>query len=213
MIIIKYSVKQIAEAIQRTPQSIYRLFKSNKELAALLERHTIKDGRNVYYDDTVYEWFCHYYLLNEAEGQAEENKPLVENGVVGGFEETQTEENPLDTPRPSADFETIAAAKDETIEALRQQIQALEQQLAEERASKAREISDLEKQLQDKEAERLHFITENSKLSSIIQAEKQERQQLMLMLPPPKPQRQSIGQRIKALFRKNTENEGAAIDD
>lgn len=207
-----YSLKQIAEAINRTPQSIYRLFKSNKELKALLDTHTFKDGRNVYYDDTIFEWFSHYYILNGAEEKANEKKPLVENEVGGGFEETQAPNIPLDTPAPSADFEAIAAAKDETIEALRQQIQGLEQQLAEERANKEREISVLEKQLQDKEAERLHFITENSKLSSIIQAEKQERQQLMLMLPPPKPQRQSIGQRIKAFFSGNKNDEGAAND-
>lgn len=220
-----YSLKQIAETIKRTPQSVYRLFNSNKELNALLEGHTIRDGHKVYYDEVIYNWFCSRYMIDKPAEETPQNQPLVESGVGVGQKENENPKNPDNTPAPSPDYEAIAAAKDETIAELRQrvaeyqtQIEGLEHQLAEEKKTAAEAMTDLSNQINQKEGERIHFISENAKLTAILAAEKQEKQKLIedknaleqriLLLEAPR--RQSLGQRIKAFFSRNNNNEGAA---
>jgi hypothetical protein len=71
-----YSIKDLCSISETSPQSIHKLFKSNKELKALLEANTITEGRNKYYTQEVYDWFCRRY-----------SKPLMENGdTVANFE-------------------------------------------------------------------------------------------------------------------------------
>lgn len=205
-----YSVKDIQKLIKRSPQSIYRLMKSNKELAALLPEHTINKGHNVFYDDTIYEWFKAHYMIEVSPSAAE---PLTENSVGGEISEAEAGENPISNPPPTQAYAEAMAAKDELIEELRRQVSGLEAQIAEDKAEHAQAIADMQQQLSVKEAERLHFVSENDTLVKLLAAEKQEKQRLLLMLPPPKKEKKTLGQRIRGLFKRNSEETEAATDE
>lgn len=205
-----YSIKDIQKLIKRSPQSIYRLMKSNKELSALMPEHTINKGHNVFYDDTIYEWFRNHYMIEESPSAAD---PLTETGVGGEISGTEAGENPQTNPPPSPDYAEAMAAKDELIAELRRQVSSLEAEKAEEKARHEQEIADIEQDLRNKEAERLHFVSENDTLVKLLAAEKQEKQRLLLMLPPPEKQKRTLGQRIRAFFKRNEADKEAAEDE
>ena len=205
-----YSIKDIQKLINRSPQSIYRLMKSNKELAALIPEHTINKGHNVFYDDTIYEWFRNHYMIEESPSAA---VPLTGTGVGWEISEPEAGVNPQTNPPPAPDYAEIIAAKDELIAELRRQLSSLEAEKAEEKARHEQEIADLQHDLSNKEAERLHFVSENDTLIKLLAAEKQEKQRLLLMLPPPQEEKKTIYQRIRGLFKRNTETEEAARDE
>ena len=92
-----------------------------------------------------------------------------------------------------------SAAADKELEALRRQVEDLQQQLETERKGREAERADLEKQLQDKEAERRHFIGENAKLLNLLAEEQAEKSKLLLLMPPAAEHR-TLKQRIKGLF-------------
>ncbi len=205
-----YSIKDIQTLTNRSPQSLYRLMKSNKELAALMPEHTKKRGHNTLYDDTIYQWFVSYYDITEPPA---ENEPLTEESVGGGLSEAEAEANPQTMPPPTADYAEAMAAKDELIAELRRQVSSLEAEKAEEKARHEQEIADIEQDLRNKEAERLHFVSQNDNLVKLLAAEKQEKQRLLLMLPPPEKQKRTLGQRIRAFFKRNEADKEAAEDE
>lgn len=165
----RYSLNDIQELTQITPQSIYRLMKSNKELKSLVEAHKIRAGNNVYYDSAVYEWFKERY-------------------------QGQVKSVPADEIPSAIDYEAIIASKDEMIEELRRQIEQLKTDAENAKAIHEREKEELQKVINDKEAERVFFISENSKALAIIS----NQQQLLLSAP-----KRTIRERIKAIFTKD----------
>lgn len=170
-----YSMKQLQSITGKPPQTINRLMRKNESLIALLPEHRIKQSNGqVFYDEAIVDWLKEYFQL--------ENKELVLDEVGGGDTENAAEISPKDSPRPSTD--------EALIDELRRQVDELEEQV--ERKDKV--IADLEKQLADKEAERLHFITQNGQLTALLMTVQQEKQKL---LPPPK---QPLGERIKGFF-------------
>ena len=205
-----YSIKDIQALTNRSPQSLYRLMKSNRELAALMPEHSKKRGHNTLYDETIYQWFVFYYDLTEPPA---ENEPLTEVSVGGGLSEIEAEDNPQTTPPLAPDYAEALAAKDELIAELRRQVSGLETQIAEDKAQHEQEIADLQQDLNNKEAERLHFVSENDTLVRLLAAEKQEKQRLLLMLPPPKKEKRTLGQRIRGLFKRNDADKEAAEDE
>ena len=177
-----FTLNQIAQTINRTPQSVYRLFKSNRELSSLLKEHTIKEGHNVYYDETIYEWFCQHYRV--------ENKPLVENEVgVDNNNSASTEKS--ETQRPSNDIikelqTNIASlklelqAKEDIIESIKQANIALQNH-----------IEAQEKDIENKTQQIERLIVSNNALSITVNRAQQER-----LLAEAK--KQNLFQRIKA---------------
>ncbi len=190
-----YSMKQLQELLDTTPQTIHRLLRQNTELKKLSVEHIIKkEGRKVFYDDVILEWLKNYFGIANGEvrtqaaggpdtstswgGTTERN----EEATAGGHEEKHTggtEEKPEQEPQ-----------ENKSIEQLQRIIKDLEAQIQ----SKDKLIEDLEIQLKNKEAERIHFITENGQLLGLLAAEKAEKQRF---LPPPKV---PLGERIKKLF-------------
>lgn len=172
-----YSMKQLQAITGKPPQTINRLMRKNESLIALLPEHRVKQSNGqVFYDEAILEWLKEYFQL--------ENNPLVADEVGETITENAAEEVPQHSPRPSTN--------EALIDELRRQIDDLEEQI--ERKDKV--IADLEEQLKTKEAERLHFVTQNSQLTALLIAEKQEKVRL---LPPPK---QTLGEKIKSFFGK-----------
>jgi hypothetical protein len=176
-LIMAYSMKQLQTITGKPPQTINRLMRRNESLIELLPEHRQKlNNGQVFYDDVILDWLKSYFQLDT------ENSQTVANEVGGEDTENETPDNPKTSPRPSTN--------DALIDELRRQVDELEEQL--ERKDKV--IADLEKQLADKEAERLHFITQNGQLTALLMTVQQEKQKL---LPPPK---QPLGERIKGFF-------------
>ena len=188
-----YSMNQLQAEVNRTPQSIRQVLKSNDKLKALLPQHKItKPNKQVFYDEEILNALKEYY------GLIEMPSAVVEE-VGGDVENIENKANPINTPPLSAGSVSTSAAEQAEIEELHKQIEVLQKQLEEEQTNRQKERADLEKQLQDKEAERLHFIGENSKLLTILAAEKQEKDKLLLLLPPAAEHRTFI-QKLKGLF-------------
>ena len=120
-----YSMKDLCSVSGTTPQSIHKLFKSNKELKALLEANTITEGRNKLYTQEVYDWFCRRY-----------SKPLMENSDTVGDFENAAAEIPNITPAPVKETEAEATEA----ESLKADLAAKQAELEEKEAA----IADLE---------------------------------------------------------------------
>ena len=190
-----YSMKQLEELLDTTPQTIHRLLRQNTELKELSVEHiTRKEGRKVFYDDTILEWLKGYFGIENADSSTQAaggpdnstnsggTTERQEEAHTGGTEEKHTggaEEKPERGPQ-----------EEQSIEQLQRRIKDLEAQIQ----NKDKIIEELELQLKNKEAERIHFITENGQLLGLLAAEKAEKQRF---LPPPKV---PIGERIKRLF-------------
>lgn len=168
-----FTLNQIAQTINRTPQSVYRLFKSNRELSNLLKEHTIKEGHNVYYDETIYEWFCQHYRV--------ENKPLVENEVGVDNNNSASNEN-TETQRPYNDIikelqANIASlklelqAKEDIIESIKQANNSLN----ETNIALQNHISAQEKDIESKTQQIERLIVSNNALSITVNRAQQER--------------------------------------
>ena len=191
-----YSMNDLQRLTGRTPQSIRQVFKKEEALKKLMAEHRKETpNKKVYYDDAILEALLEYYGLSK-------NNPAVADEVGGGVEDTENPENPTNNPPPpSVENNTPSAPPEPQIEALQQQIAALE----DEKRKQEKDIADLEKQLQDKEAERLHFIGENSKLINLLAAEKQEKEKLLLLMPPAAEKKKSLWGRIKGHFTREKE--------
>lgn len=191
-----YSMNDLQRLTGRTPQSIRQVFKKEEALKKLMAEHRQETpNKKVYYDDAILEALLEYYGLSK-------NNPAVADEVGGGVEDTENPEIPTNNPPPPP-VESISpsAPPEPQIEALQRQIAALE----EEKQKQAKDIADLEKKLQDKEAERLHFIGENSKLINLLAAEKQEKEKLLLLMPPAMEKKKSLWGRIKGHFSREKE--------
>lgn len=177
-----YSMKQLQTITGKPPQTINRLMRKNDSLVELLPEHRKKlENGQVFYDDVILDWLKEYFQLETISSQ-EENKNDEKADTINNEEEKKklSNETLIDELRSQInELEELVNTKDEIIQ------------------NKVNEISKLEKELNDKEAERLHFISLNSQLTALLAAEKQEKQ---LLLPPPK---KTIGERIKAFFKKN----------
>lgn len=188
-----YSMNDLQRLTGRTPQSIRQVFKKVESLKKLMAEHRKETpNKKVYYDDAILEALLEYYGLSK-------NNPAVADEVGGGVEDTENPENPQINPPPPVEANNNpSAAAQEQIEGLQAKIEALEKQLQEQAEAHQRATADLEKQLQDKEAERLHFIGENAKLISLLTAEKQEKDKLLLLMPPQ--EHKTVWQKVKGLF-------------
>ena len=195
---MEYSMKQLESITQRPPQTIRRLMRNNEELIALLPQHRVeKSGGRVFFDDAILDWLKNYFGIEE--------KKLVADGVGVSVLEAEKAENP-NTNAPAPANEVLIAEMrrqldelEEQVEAKDKEIDSLNKQLEDLKQQKDKEIANLEKQLNDKEAERLHFVSQNGVLTNLLAAEKQEK---LKLLPPP---RESLGKRIKNYFSKNKE--------
>ena len=188
-----YSMKQLQAITGKPPQTINRLMRRNESLIALLPEHRIQQSnKQVFYDDVILDWLKEYFQLDK--------KEVVEDGEEGAI----TEDKPPEVPKHSPP----ASTNDALIDELRRQVDDLEEQI--ERKDKV--IADLEQQLKDKEAERLHFVSQNGQLMALLVAEKQEKQRL---LPPPKA---TFGEKVRGLFgrkkenKKDLESEGGIVE-
>lgn len=64
-----YTISEISEKCNVSKQSIYNLINKNKDF---IQSHLKKEGRKIFYDDTVLQFFIEYY--NESEHKEEINK-------------------------------------------------------------------------------------------------------------------------------------------
>lgn len=193
-----YSMNDLQRLLDRTPQSIRQVFKKVDSIRALLPQHrTVTPNKKVFFDDTILAALQDYYGLTE-------NPHAVDDVVGGGDENTENPENPQTNPPPPPVEDNIPdAAEEQELAGLQAKIKALEKEIQEQQEKHKKETEDLEKQLQDKEAERLHFIGENSKLLSLLAAEKQEKDKLLLLLPPAAAERKGVWSKFKGLFSKS----------
>ena len=183
-----YSMKQLQTITGKPPQTINRLMRKNEKLSILMEEHRIKQSNGqVFYDEVILEWLKEYFQLN--------NAPAVEDDVANTIIENNPGENLQTQPR--------APINEEQIEELRKRVNELEEIIV----RKDKVIADLEEQLKAKEAERLHFITQNGQLTALLLTEQQER---IKLLPPPK---QPLGVRIKEFFGRNKGKEVESNDE
>lgn len=183
-----YSMKDLQRIINKTPQSIRQVLKNNDSIKLLLEEHKVETpNKKVFYDDAILNALLEYYGISKKEN-------AVEDVVGGDSDNTETAEKPDTNPPPSNDIDKDTAALQSEIEELKKQLEG-----------QKKDISNLEKQLQDKEAERLHFIGENAKLINLLAAERQERDKLLLLLPPASPTKTTIWSRFKKLFMREKE--------
>ena len=171
-----YTIQQLREVSGTSEKATRNLFKSNKELKNLAMSHIVRNLNRVFYDEIIYEWFVERYK--------EKNRLLMENEVGESKKEEDKEANPISNAPP---IDEIAALATELGE-IKGKFEALQADFEE--ANKEIERLRNENNLKNEEIQRLFLI---------IQQEKQEKAQVMLMLPPPK---QTIGERIKGLFKK-----------
>lgn len=183
-----YSMKDLQRIINKTPQSIRQVLKNNDSIKLLLEEHKVETpNKKVFYDDAILNALLEYYGISKKEN-------AVEDAVGVGSDNIETAEKPNTNPPPSNDIDKDTAALQSEIEELKKQLEG-----------QKKDISDLEKQLHDKEAERLHFIGENAKLVNLLAAERQERDKLLLLLPPANAPKTTIWSRFKRLFVREKE--------
>lgn len=182
-----YTAKDLLEVSKTSLQSINKLFKSNSELRELATEHRIVKKRNVFYDEIIYEWFCNRYGKHK-------NKDSVENGVGIGENKTEGANRPLLT----------APINDDELRQMSQEKERLSAELKEMKGKFEALQANFEKangELDDLKRENGFKSEEIQRLLLIIQQEKQEKARIMLMLPPP---RKSIGEKIKALFKRDS---------
>ena len=179
-----YSMANLEEITGKRQQVIRKVLKRYPET----EEHRLeKPNRTVFYDEFVLD-----FLLNHFEIE----RPR-ENVVGESVIEPEAQANPQTIPPSGVDIAALTAAHNALVDELRGQISTLEKQLEQVRTEHAQEVSQLRLDLEAKEAERIHFISENKRVLSLLAAEKQEKQALQLMLPPPK---KTLKERFKALF-------------
>lgn len=172
-----YPIKSLASKCGVSEQSIRNLLKNNSELSQLSQANTSKSGRFINYGQPVLDWLLNYYKVDF-------QQPPTENDAGAGIVEPAEQENPQPTP---PQIVLNSTERDELIrlrvenEALTAAIEGLKRDLNRERAEK----SDL-----------------NDKLGMTLLALRDEQAEKKLYLPAPK---KSLGQRIKDLFSKKTE--------
>lgn len=180
---MEYTMNDLENKVGRTSQHIRQLLK--KEQFSDLKKDHIRKEENtkrVYYDEVILDALLEYYHKKPTT----EKKDTVED--AGGIEKKESED--------SKNTETTAPSNNDDSKKI---ISLLEQQLEEQK----KRTEDLEKQLHDKEMERLHFISENAKLTNILAAEKQENERLLLLMAPQ--EKKSFKERIKGFFKKDKE--------
>lgn len=178
---MEYTMKDLENTLGRTRQHIKNLLKK-EEFSGLVNDHIRKDNttNRVYYDDIILNALLKYYNREPVS----EKKDTVEDDVGIGKKESAESEN----------TKTYAPPHDDNTKKI---ISMLEEQLEEQK----RKTEELEKQLQDKEMERLHFISENAKLTNILAAEKKENERLLLLMAPQ--EKKSFKERIIGFFKKD----------
>ena len=191
-----YTMSDLEKLTNHTAQGIRKVLHKEDKLTCLLAEHrTVTPNKRVFYDETILNELLDYYGLTK-------NNPLIENVVGGGVDETEKRENPPTNPPPPVEIDNnTSSAPDAKLEALQGKIEALEKKIQEDAEIHNKEIANLEKQLQDKEAERLHFIGENAKLTNLLAMEKEEKNKLLLLMPA-EAEKISVWSRIKRRFRK-----------
>lgn len=198
-----YSMANLEEITGKRQQVIRKVLNRYPETK---EHRLEKPNRTVFYDEFILDFLLKHFEIERPTGN------VVGESVI----EPEAPANPQTIPPSGVDVSALTAAHNALVDELRGQISTLEKQLEQVRTEHAQEVAQLRLDLEAKEAERLHFIGENKRVLSLLAAEKQEKQALQLMLPPPK---KTIKERIKALFIKESKpviietEKGAVIND
>lgn len=175
-----YTIRELEEAVNRTAATLYAFMRSNDEVKQFFKDHRQERSKGGYvYDEEA---------LNRLK-----NQYMVENAVPVGENENETAENPNITPPVNDEAATSAE-----LEEIRGRFAALQADFEE--ANKEIALLRRENALKNDEIARLNGDIDY--LKGLINLEKQEKAQLYLRLPPP---RQSIGEKLKSIFKKNKE--------
>ena len=188
-----YSVSELITIFKISKETFYKVKGKNKQFFEDNSRKVREDGKNgkpiFKYSQSVFDFFASQYGTEEAAA-------LLENASARGtLLETETARG----TSPSS-FEN-ASARGTSTEAPETPPEAPQATAREEAAAKEidalkAEIDALKGQLEKAEGERAELIKQNGNLLLLLNQEKAEKQ---LLLPPSK---KSIGERIKAIFRK-----------
>lgn len=126
-----YSMDELKAATGKTPQTLYRMMRENVELKGLLDGHSKRQGKRVYYDEAILEWFTTFYNIDtdERSGVVAANAvggAILENGKPSILEDTAPRLDDKDKiiAELKADLERERAEKT----ALFQQVQELQKQ-------------------------------------------------------------------------------------
>jgi len=85
-----YSMDDLSTKLNISKQSIYKLINKNQELSTLINEHSTREKRKIFYDDAVLNWLSRYYRHNGAD----ETNQGVSNGVVAQNFETASAKIP-----------------------------------------------------------------------------------------------------------------------
>lgn len=183
-----YTAKDLLEVSETSLQSINKLFKSNSELRELATEHRIVKNRNVFYDEIIYEWFCNRY-------GKQKNKDGVEDGEDIGENKTEGANRPLLT----------APTNDDELRQITDEKERLSAELEEMKGKFEALQADFEKV----EGERVELLRQNGlktdEINHLLLLLSQEKAEKQALLPPP---RRTIGEKIKALFKRDKEESG-----
>lgn len=83
-----FSMDELAGKLNISKQSLYKLIKNNSELSTIVNEHSTKEKRKIFYDETVLNWLMRYY----------HSHPGVANGVEQGDFPEESKFAPVNTP-------------------------------------------------------------------------------------------------------------------
>jgi len=106
-----YTIKEIADKVHRSQQSIYAMIKKNQ---AFVEEHSARRGRMTTYDEEVMQWLADYYA---DEGHAEGQKAAQDSAEAIGLR-IELEAVKKDLEAVQARMEAIERERDELKERL-----------------------------------------------------------------------------------------------
>lgn len=126
-----YSMDDLSTKLNISKQSLYKLIKNNQELSTLINQHSTKEKRKIFYDDEVLDWLSLYYGVDFA-------REGVSNEVGEGVSQDKKANFPEDTaPTPTS------AARIEELEAKLKACEDENQRLREENGALLLTISQL----------------------------------------------------------------------
>lgn len=145
-----YTIKQLSSKCQVSIQSIYNLKSKNQDFNQLVSSHSIKRGKQIFYDETVLNWLLEYYGGTKSELKDDD----------GGYEASTASADDKPINSPPADTEAL----ERQIEALQTQLAAAEQ----ERTSLIQQNAQLLLLLQEEKQEKM-LLLETAKKKPLIE--------------------------------------------
>lgn len=176
-----YSMKDLSSLCGKSQQAIYRLINKNPELAALIEEHSVKNGRFINYDEEVLNWLINHYKPTEP---LDKEDSVSSVSVGAPFYNLGKEEVPKNTAQDSAERAFLS------------ELQTRAEELALENETLKNAVEALKNDLEKEKEEKRDLLKQNGALLLLLAQEKQEKQALF---PPPK---RGFTERLKQLFQK-----------